>query len=206
MQLNPRHVPSPAVNDRFSSCFHIPVGNDIAYESNFALHFYVPHKFSFSFYQILENEKLLLILVNKEKVFIYFDRLHAISAAIERDQPIKRLNRERLGHDVLFAFDETKRALAVCASKKVPQCLFTESGPHLRFLISCTFTCSSLMRPSRHSRGRGVLSTLPRGIAKQASPFCTWHSLVEKRRWFWWTPVREPASFPSSRCNLGEVF
>jgi hypothetical protein len=56
-------------------------------------------------------------------VFIYFDRLHAISVAIQRDRPIKRLNRERLGHDVLFAFDETKRALAACASKKVPRCL-----------------------------------------------------------------------------------
>ena len=99
------------------------MGNDIAYESNFAMLLYVPHKFLFSFCQILENEKFLLILVNKEKVSIYFDRLHAISVAIQRDRPIKRLNRERLGHDVLFAFDETKRALAVCASKKVPRCL-----------------------------------------------------------------------------------
>ena len=41
--------------------------------------------------------------------------------AIKRERPIKRLNREKLGQDVLFAFDETKRALAVCASKKVPR-------------------------------------------------------------------------------------
>lgn len=83
----------------------------------------MPYKFLFSFCQILENEKFLLILVDQEKVFIYFDRLPAISAAIQRGQPIKRLNRERVGQDVLFAFDETKRALAVCASKKVPRCL-----------------------------------------------------------------------------------
>jgi hypothetical protein len=38
-----------------------------------------------------------------------------------QDKPIKILKREKLGQDVLFAFDETKRALAVCASIKVLQ-------------------------------------------------------------------------------------
>jgi len=77
-----------------------------------------------SFCQILENEKLLLVLINRDRVFIYLDRLPAISTTIRRREPIKRLNLEKLGQDVLFAFDETKRALAVCASKKVPQHLF----------------------------------------------------------------------------------
>jgi hypothetical protein len=31
------------------------------------------------------------------------------------------LNRERLGRDILFAFDETKRTLVACASVKVLQ-------------------------------------------------------------------------------------
>jgi hypothetical protein len=38
-----------------------------------------------------------------------------------RGKPIKLLNREKLGEDVLFAFDETKRVLVVCASVKVRQ-------------------------------------------------------------------------------------
>lgn len=87
----------------------------------------------FSFCQILENEKLLLILVDRDKVFIYLDRLPAISMTIRRRQAIKRLDRGKLGQDVMFAFDETKRALAVCASKKVPRCFFTVRTPFTVF-------------------------------------------------------------------------
>lgn len=121
MQLNPKHIPRPTVNDRFLSCFHLAIGNDIAYDSDLViLSAHASHDFV-SFCQILENEKLLLILVDGDSVFIYLDRLLAISTTIERMRPIKRLNLEKLGQDVLFAFDETKRALAVCASKKVPR-------------------------------------------------------------------------------------
>ena len=56
-------------------------------------------------------------------VDIYLDRLPVISTTIQSRRPIKHLNREKLGQDILFAFDETKRALAVCASKKVPRYL-----------------------------------------------------------------------------------
>ncbi|KAI0246219.1 hypothetical protein BJV78DRAFT_1286673 [Lactifluus subvellereus] len=101
MQLDPKYIPKPTVNDRLSSAFYVPIGMDIA------------------FYQLLENERLLLILVDRDKVAIYLERLPVMSMAIQRDRPIKSLNRERLGQDVLFAFDETKRALAVCASIKL---------------------------------------------------------------------------------------
>ncbi|KAI0250860.1 hypothetical protein BJV78DRAFT_1282923 [Lactifluus subvellereus] len=101
MQLDPKYIPKPTVNDRLSSAFHVPVGMDIA------------------FYQLLEKERLLLILVDRDKVAIYLERLPVMSMAIQRDRPIKSLNREKLGQDVLFAFDETKRALAVCAPIKL---------------------------------------------------------------------------------------
>jgi hypothetical protein len=42
-----------------------------------------------------------------------------MNAAIRRDRPIKSLNREKLGEEALFAFDEAKRSLAVCTSSKV---------------------------------------------------------------------------------------
>lgn len=71
------------------------------------------------FYQILEDGKLLLILLDRERVSIYVDHLHAMNLAIRRERPIKNLNSEKLGDDILFAFDETKRSLAVCASTKV---------------------------------------------------------------------------------------
>jgi hypothetical protein len=32
MQLNPEYIPSPAMNERFSSGFHVPISMDIAYD------------------------------------------------------------------------------------------------------------------------------------------------------------------------------
>jgi hypothetical protein len=123
MKLNRRHIPSPAVDDRFSSCFHVSIGNDIAYEGDLVMLLAHALQVFCSFCHLLENEKLLLILTDKDGVSIYLDRLPAISTSIQRNLPIKRLNREKLSQDVLFAFDETRRALVVCASKKVPRCL-----------------------------------------------------------------------------------
>lgn len=86
--------------------------------------FYFPasYKVWFSFCQILENEKLLLVLVDWEKIFIYLDLLPAVDAAIRESRTIKTLDREKLGQDFLFAYDETRRTLAVCASKTVCRC------------------------------------------------------------------------------------
>jgi len=72
-----------------------------------------------SFYQILENEKLLLILFDRDRVVIYLDRLLEMDNVIQRQRPTKCLNREKLGKCALFAFDEVKRALVVCAPTKV---------------------------------------------------------------------------------------
>ena len=51
---------------------------------------------------------------------IYLERLAAMDIAIQRRRAVKVLNREKLEQDILFAFDETTRALAVCAPTKVP--------------------------------------------------------------------------------------
>ncbi|KAH9047539.1 hypothetical protein EDB83DRAFT_2267127 [Lactarius deliciosus] len=101
IQLDPKYIPQPTVNSRLSSAFHLPIGVNIA------------------FCQVLENEKLLLILVDQVGVAIYLERLSAMDMAIEQQRPVKVLNRERLEQDILFAFDETKRALAVCAPTKL---------------------------------------------------------------------------------------
>jgi hypothetical protein len=119
MQLNPDYVPSPAVNERLSYKFHIPMFMNIAYESILLRRSCCALRQFRRFHQVLENGNLLLILLDRERVSIYIDHLHAMNLAIQRERPIKNLNREKLGHDVLFAFDETKRSLAVCSSTKV---------------------------------------------------------------------------------------
>jgi hypothetical protein len=73
----------------------------------------------FSFHQILENEKILLVLFDRDRVFIYLERLLELDNAIQGERPVKCLNLEKLGEGALFSFDEIKRALVVCAPTKV---------------------------------------------------------------------------------------
>ena len=72
-----------------------------------------------SFYQLLENDKLLLVLADRDNFLVYLERLPAVDNAILRGKPIKIFHRDKLGRGVLFAFDETKRTLAVCAPTRV---------------------------------------------------------------------------------------
>jgi hypothetical protein len=71
-----------------------------------------------SLYQLLENGKLLLVLAHRDKIYVFLERLQELDAEIRR-KPIKTLDRDKLGRGVLFAYDETKRTLAVYASTKV---------------------------------------------------------------------------------------
>ena len=135
MQLDFNYIPSPIVNDRLSFRFHLPKSMDIAYVSDFVMlrAFTYGRQLTnlFRFCQILENEKIFLVLVDRERIVIYLELLLAIDTAIRRNRPIKSLNRERLGHDILFAYEETKRTLAMCSSQRVRQCQWSESGRHL---------------------------------------------------------------------------
>ena len=65
---------------------------------------------------------MLLVLADGDKFLVYLERLPVLDMAIQRGYPIKRLNRDKVGRGVLFAFDETKRTLAVCASTRVLHC------------------------------------------------------------------------------------
>ena len=76
----------------------------------------------FSFHRLLENKKLLLIFVDRDKFSIYVTRPAEMGVAIT-GKPLKSLDCEKLGlgraSDVLFAYDEAKRMLVVCSSAKV---------------------------------------------------------------------------------------
>jgi len=84
---------------------------------------------SVSFYKLLENERLLLILADRDKHAIYLERLTEMDAAVQRAKAIKTLNRKKAGEDVLFSYDEGKRMLAVCASAKVGPDVFSRWKP-----------------------------------------------------------------------------
>ncbi len=54
-----------------------------------------------------------------------------MDAAIQRGGAIKTLNRDRVGEDALFAYDEAKRMLTVCASGKVSTISLVKVGSYL---------------------------------------------------------------------------
>ncbi len=59
-----------------------------------------------------------------------------MDASIQLDKAIKTLNRNKVGEDVLFAYDETKRMVAVCASAKVSPMSLVNVG-----ILTCCVTC-----------------------------------------------------------------
>jgi hypothetical protein len=121
MQLDPKHVPNPAVSDRRSGVFNLSLGVRIVCVYNFLnCSFVILPVVSFSsFHRLLENERLLLVLADRDKHAIYLESLAGMDAAIQRAKAIKTLNRDKMGEHVLFAYDEAKRTLAVCAAAKV---------------------------------------------------------------------------------------
>jgi hypothetical protein len=50
-----------------------------------------------------------------------------MDGAIQRGKAIKTLNRDKVGEDVLFAYDEAKRVLTVCASARVSSILLVKA-------------------------------------------------------------------------------
>ena len=70
--------------------------------------------------QLLENDRLLLIIQdNQGRLFVFLETLAKIGHSIERNKFKKQLYQEKIGHDFILSFDESKRMLAICASSKV---------------------------------------------------------------------------------------
>jgi hypothetical protein len=84
--------------------------------------------------------------------------------------------------------------------------MFNKStSPDLLFPISYNFTCSFSMKTTGRFRRREARLISLRGISKQRSPSYMQLLYAGTKKSSWSTPVHKPASFPSSRCNSGEM-
>jgi hypothetical protein len=120
MQIKSKHIPNPTMSDRRSTVFHIPIGPRIVYGSKILrLLLSLPYVTLFSLSQLLENERLLLVLADRDKYSIFLERMSEVDTALQRGRTTKTLHRSKAGEDFLFAFDEEKRMLAVCTSATV---------------------------------------------------------------------------------------
>lgn len=71
--------------------------------------------------QLLEHDRFLLVISDRHSgnILIFLERTSAMDGAIKSRKHRKLLHRDKIGQEFLLAFDEVKRMLAVCASKKV---------------------------------------------------------------------------------------
>ncbi|KAF8967726.1 hypothetical protein BDZ97DRAFT_507114 [Flammula alnicola] len=101
VQLDPKFVPTPQINERFSCSFRLPPDHHILHA------------------QLLANEKILLIVEDRRDTISFFlDSLSNIGNAVKVNHPRKVVRQEKTGKDVVITFDESRRMLALCASNK----------------------------------------------------------------------------------------
>ncbi|KAI9462918.1 hypothetical protein BJY52DRAFT_1221931 [Lactarius psammicola] len=107
LQLDPSYVPIPVLNEQLPQSFHIPSETIVKYA------------------HLLEGDRILLGLVDPQgNVMILLDRLIHIDSAIQSRSYAKFLHQDKIGETCLFAFDESKRMLAVYASTRMQLHIF----------------------------------------------------------------------------------
>ncbi|KAI9437934.1 hypothetical protein BJY52DRAFT_1381767 [Lactarius psammicola] len=107
LQLDPSYVPIPVLNERLSQSFRVPSETVVKYA------------------HLLEGDRILLCLVDSQgNIGILLDRLNRIGGAIRSRSHAKFLNGDKIGQACFFAFDESKRMLAVCASARMQLHIF----------------------------------------------------------------------------------
>ncbi|KAH9021925.1 hypothetical protein EDB84DRAFT_517274 [Lactarius hengduanensis] len=107
VQLDPSYVPTPILEGRLTHSFRVSSSTIIKYA------------------HLLEEGRILLGLVDPHgDIVIYVESLSHIDAAIQRRSFAGRFHRDKIGENCLFAFDESKRMLAVYSSAKMQLHIF----------------------------------------------------------------------------------
>ncbi|KAJ7117660.1 hypothetical protein C8R44DRAFT_791229 [Mycena epipterygia] len=103
LQMDPMFVPSPHVQASSAQVFKLPLGHRILHA------------------QLLDGGKLLLIIEDPEHLYVFLDHPVNLDHAISRGQPSAKrfLHRDKIGKDVILAYDEQKRMLSLCATSKL---------------------------------------------------------------------------------------
>jgi hypothetical protein len=99
LQLDSTKVPSPRFKESYS--FQLPLG------------FLISHS------QLLEGDRLLLVLIDRNaNLHLYLDHLNNIENSIGRERG-KMLHRDKIGDEFVLAFDELQAMLALISSEKL---------------------------------------------------------------------------------------
>lgn len=121
LRLDPGFIPRPSIISNRSHIFRTSLNCLVLYVLLFPFKCRTNSQCSHA--QLLEHEKLLLVIDDqKGDIMIYLEPLEGIAGALEQRAFKKKVNRGKIGHTLLVAYDETKRTLALCGSNKVRSC------------------------------------------------------------------------------------
>ncbi|KAJ6620561.1 hypothetical protein B0H10DRAFT_2188402 [Mycena sp. CBHHK59/15] len=103
LQLDPAFVPQPRVQACSAQIFHLPLGHRILHA------------------QSIEHGKHLVVIEDADHFLIFLETSSALDNAISRGRSSAKrvLHRDKIGSDIVLAYDEQKRMLSLCASSKL---------------------------------------------------------------------------------------
>lgn len=149
----------------------------------------------FRFAQLLENDRLLLVVANREKTMsIFLDTLERMRVAVENGTCRKKIRCDLIGQDFTFTYGACKRMLALCSSTKArvsPISLLHTNG---LFSLNCMFLFSMrrtvlwelwVASLAYHSgMNRGYQLSMPALLATAKK--CFWLTQAHEQEYFPW--------------------
>ncbi|KAK0202722.1 hypothetical protein DFS33DRAFT_1436579 [Desarmillaria ectypa] len=119
IQMDPSFVPTPCIEStlRLSPRFNLPLSSRILY-----MH-------------LLASSKCLLVVDDNQlggNLNIYLEYPSVLDNAIQQNHPKKTVHKDKLGENLVIAFDETKRMLLLCAPSKLHIFAFDETHSTLQ--------------------------------------------------------------------------
>lgn len=119
LQIEPLFVPSPKINvSQPSIRFKIPLDHHIKYATVLCLLMNNAHVRLSRHIQLLADGRCLLITQSASQLKVFLERYEDLERRIELDNG-RYFHCEKIGHECLLAYDESKRMLAVCGVDKV---------------------------------------------------------------------------------------
>ncbi|KAI9455148.1 hypothetical protein BJY52DRAFT_1427134 [Lactarius psammicola] len=107
VQLDSSYVPTPVLEKRFTHSFRVSSSTIVKYA------------------HLLEGGRILLCVVDPHgNMVIYVESLSRVDAAIQKRSFAMQFHRDKIGKSCLFAFDESKRMLAVYSSARMQLHIF----------------------------------------------------------------------------------
>ncbi len=130
---------------------------------------------------VMTSKCLLVIDDGRDNLNIYLENLSTLENVIRRNHPRKVLHKDKLGDNLIIAYEETKRMLLLCASSKVRRHI---KACTCESLIHClSYISSSSTKRTTPYKAGAALSTSQPGMPHPPSRYAMLVSSVTPRRY-----------------------